>query len=278
MTYMSVSEQEFHAELSALKASGQPYAIATIVRTLSVTAAKAGAKALIGPDGTLISGWIGGGCVQGAVRRGAVDAFGDGQSRLISIRPEDILAQEGIAAGEERDGIRFARNMCPSRGTVDVFIEPVFPAPHLSVYGASPVAKALTHLAPQFGFAVDICTPASGGDTDGGAADASPAPALRYIVVATQGRGDMDALRAALTTDAGYRAFVGSRAKLSNLCGRLMDEGLAPTAFEGLRGPAGLDIGAITPEEIALSILAEMIAHRRRGARQHPPQTEDPTV
>lgn len=258
--------------VAALQDAGEAFVVATVVRTVSVTAAKAGAKAVIRADGVISEGWIGGGCARGAVLRAAREALADGQPRLISVSPEDVLVAQGVSPGQVRDGVQFARNMCPSKGTMDVFIEPVIPRPEVVVCGVSPVALALLALAPQFGFAA--AGSASGADLAAFPqgtrcfADHAIAPsnADRYIVVATQGRGDEAALRAALTTPATYRAFVGSRAKTAALTARLVD---APAdALAGLHAPAGLDLGAITPEEIALSILAQIVVHRRRGQRQ----------
>lgn len=257
--------------VAALQDAGEAFVVATVVRTVSVTAAKAGAKAVIRADGVISEGWIGGGCARGAVLRAAAAALADGQPRLISVSPEDVLTAQGVSAGEVRDGVQFARNMCPSKGTMDVFIEPLIPRPEVVVCGVSPVALALLALAPQFGFAAAGSAAAGDlaafGDARAYADHAiPPGHAERYIVVATQGRGDEAGLRAALTTRATYRAFVGSRAKTAALVAKLAD---APAeALAGLHAPAGLDLGAITPEEIALSILAQMVVHRRRGHRQ----------
>lgn len=258
--------------VAALQSAGEAFVVATVVRTVSVTAAKAGAKAVIRADGTISEGWIGGGCARGAVLRAAREALADGQSRLISVSPEDVLAAQGVSPGQLRDGVQFARSMCPSKGTMDVFIEPVIPKPEMIVCGVSPVALALLALGPQFGFAV--LGSAAAGDLasfpEGLRAVADhaipPGNAERYIVVATQGRGDEAALRAALTTPATYRAFVGSRAKTAALSARLAD--VAPEALTSLHAPAGLDLGAITPDEIALSVLAQMVVHRRQGQRK----------
>src|SRR6201991_3233478 len=108
--------------VAQLKATEQPFALATVVRTVSVTAAKAGAKAIIRPDGRIEAGWIGGGCGRGAKLKGARGALADGQSRLISVQPETLLEELGVKPGEDRDGIKFATNMCPSRGTMDIFV------------------------------------------------------------------------------------------------------------------------------------------------------------
>jgi hypothetical protein len=100
--------------ISSRKATGEPFVVATVVRTVAATAAKAGAKAVILPDGTISEGWIGGGCARSAVLKAARDALVDGRSRLVSVQPPDALDGQGLRPGEERGGIRFAKNMCPS--------------------------------------------------------------------------------------------------------------------------------------------------------------------
>ena len=129
--------------ISTRKAKGEPFALATVVRTVAATAAKAGAKAVILPDGTISEGWIGGGCARAAVLKAAHEALADGKPRLVSVQPPDALQDQGLAAGEERAGVRFASNLCPSQGTMDVFVEPVLPHPQIVVCGASPVAVAV---------------------------------------------------------------------------------------------------------------------------------------
>src|SRR5262245_3513514 len=124
-------------------ARGEPFAVATVVRTVAATAAKPGAKAVILPDGTVSEGWIGGGCARAAVLKAAREALADGRSRLVSVQPADALDDQGVKAGDERAGIRFATNMCPSQGTMDIFVEPVLPRPQVVICGGSPVAVAL---------------------------------------------------------------------------------------------------------------------------------------
>src|SRR5690606_23084606 len=145
--------------VACLKVAEQPFALATVVRTVSVTAAKAGAKAVIGPDGRIEAGWIGGGCARGATLKAAREALADGRSRLSSIQPENLLEDLGVHAGDDRDGIRFATNMCPSKGTMDIFVEPVLPRPALIVLGSSPVALALVEQARTLGFHVTLAAP-----------------------------------------------------------------------------------------------------------------------
>src|SRR6266508_1567629 len=132
--------------ISTMKAKGEPFVLATVVRTVAATAAKAGAKAVILPDGTISEGWIGGGCARAAVLAAAREAMADGKSRLVSVQPPDALQEQGIPAGEERAGVRFAENMCPSQGTMDVFVEPILPHPEIVVCGSSPVAVAVAAL------------------------------------------------------------------------------------------------------------------------------------
>src|SRR3982074_679880 len=111
--------------VSRLKAADEAFALATVVRTVSVTAAKAGAKAVIRPDGRITAGWIGGGLARGAVLKGGRHAAAEVEPTLVSVQPGALLAELGVKPGENRDGIRFVRNMCPSKGTMDIFIEPV---------------------------------------------------------------------------------------------------------------------------------------------------------
>src|ERR1700738_3338101 len=223
--------------ISARKATGEPYALATVVRTVAATAAKAGAKAVILPDGTVWQGGVGGGWV--------------------------------------------AKNMCPSQGTMDIFVEPVLPRPHVVVCGWSPVAVAVADLAGRSGFGVTVCAPAAEQSSfeevdrriEGYALPVAD-PGARYVVVSTQGRGDEDALLAALAVDVDYVAFVGSRRKAQMLKTTLAERGVAPERLAKLRAPAGLDLGAITPEEIAISILAEIVAARRgKHSRGSPPKS-----
>jgi xanthine dehydrogenase accessory factor len=261
-------------ELNALKASGEPFAVATVVRTVALTAAKAGAKALIRRDGSMSAGWIGGGCARAAVLEAARAALDDGRPRLVSVQPADALAEHGVAAGQSRDGVEFARNMCPSEGTMDVFVEPVLPRPELLVCGATPVAVALADLGRRLGFLAAVAAPPeeharfSGIDIAISGYDLSRLiESERYIVVATQGKGDEAALAAALAAPARHVAFVGSHRKAAALGAALAAKGADPARLSALHSPAGLDIGAVTPEEIALSILAEIVQVRRRGQR-----------
>src|SRR5210317_482364 len=118
MTPAEILSGDLAEAARALRDRDEPFAFATIVRTAGPTAAKPGAKALLSADGTILQGWLGGGCTRGAVKRAAIQALRDGTPQLVSVSPEDLLAEKGVTAGQEVDGTRFARNGCPSRGTV----------------------------------------------------------------------------------------------------------------------------------------------------------------
>lgn len=256
MTPAEVLSTDLAEVAQQLRDKHEPFAFATIVRTAGSTAAKPGAKALLSMDGSILQGWLGGGCTRGAVKRAALQALQDGTPQLVSVAPEDLLAEKGVAAGEEVDGTRFARNGCPSRGTVDIFIEPCLPTPELVVMGASPVAQALSNLAPQFHWSV-TSTP-----------QRKNLHQRSFVVIATQGQGDLDALKAALIAQSTYVAFVGSRQKYASLAEKLRAAGFEQSVIDDVRAPAGLDLGAVTPEEIALSILAQLVQDRRAAMMQ----------
>lgn len=269
--------QERRIDLSArkLRSQGVPFAIATVVRTIDATSAKPGAKALVLADGTIAEGWVGGGCARGAIGRAAKAAIAAREAKFVSLRPAELLEAEGVEPGEEKAGARFARNGCPSKGSMDVFVEPVLPEPQLAICGDGPVARAIAGfaarldmhrvmMAPQIGSAeemeVEETQDAFAFDTDPGA--------CRYVVVATQGRGDEAALRAALSSGATYVSFVGSRRKFEALRTQLIKDGVSAAALDQVKAPAGLDIAAITPDEIALSILSEITQRRRMAQRE----------
>lgn len=266
--------------MARLKGDGQPFALATVVRTEDATAAKAGAKAVVRADGTVV-GWVGGGCTLGAVRKAAAQVLSDGRARLIRVYPKERLAD-----GPAEAGVEVHKSACPSGGTVEVFVEPILPRPALIVAGASPVARALAELGRRAGFAVTVAALAEDqprfveADARVDGFDLSGVSGLRtgYVVVATQGKRDREALGAALSCGAPYVAFVGSRRKAAALRAALRHAGVPAERVNALHAPAGLDIGAATPEEIALSILAEIVRDRRLAsgsARLPPVQVEE---
>lgn len=238
-------------------------ALATVVRAESPTAAKAGARALVLADGGM-RGWIGGGCVEPAVLETARQCLRDGRARLIRIGPS--------APASPIDGMTHFSGNCHSGGTLDIFIEPVQARPTLWIYGASPLAETLAQLAACLGFAVTAWTrnpdkpavfkPLAGSDDK---------PAPDFAVVATQGQGDLPALTAAIEADAPYIGFIASRRKGKKIQQALLEKGLARSRVDAIRIAVGIDIGAETPQEIALSALAALIAHRNRPSASRQP-------
>jgi xanthine dehydrogenase accessory factor len=247
---------------AVLRAAGKPFALVTVVRTEAPTSARAGAKALVDADGN-IEGWIGGGCAQPAVVRTVQQALADGRPRLIRIGPErDAPPGEGIVA---------YGMSCHSGGTLDIFVDPVLPRPLLALLGDSPAAQALASLAARVGFDVVAGAPGATAASFPDAASvaqafALPRPVPRFTVVATQGKGDEEALEAALAGDAPHIWLIASRRKADMLRAYLGERGHDPLRVDAIVAPAGLDIGAATPEEIALSVLAAVVQEMRRGA------------
>ena len=234
-----------------------PYARATIVHTQGMTAAKAGAKAVVTAAGELI-GWIGGGCMRRAVMQAARQAMDTAAPRLIRVRP-----REEISAERDPDGVELHASGCPSKGRAEIFIEPIMPKPPLVIIGQSGIARALADLAASLDVEVIAC---SGWNRAAPASDWQGHAQLSqgFIIIATQGAGDTSALTAALQTDAPYIAFIASRAKAKAMRDRLATEGIPESALARLHSPAGLDIGARTASEIAIAILAEIICMRRQ--------------
>src|SRR5271165_2157997 len=200
-----------------------PYARATIVRTEGATAAKAGAKAIVTSEGEMI-GWLGGGCLRGAVLRAARQAIKAGAPKLIRVRPK-----EQVTAASDQDGVELHASSCPSKGSSDVFIEPVLPKPVLAVIGASFVAASLAALAEPLGFELLRAAAEPGSNSALPLDQLSRRPGIEhaYIAVATQGMGDYAALNAALGTGAGYIAFVASPAKGRAMRERLLKDGVS---------------------------------------------------
>lgn len=268
MTPAEMTDTDMATLAQEMRARGEPFAIATVIRTLGATAAKPGAKALLDGEGTILQGWIGGGCVRGALVKAVKRALQDGTPQLVSLHPQDLLDEKGLTAGDSVDGVRFARNGCPSKGSMDIFVELILPLPELVIYGDAPVAQSLARLAEQFQWAVTI------GDHEASPLALSQGE-TRMIVVASQGKGDLACLKQALETSADFVAFVGSHRKFAALSETLIGRGVARADLDRIQAPAGLAIGAVTPDEIALSILAQLTQVRRRTHRSEEQITPD---
>lgn len=232
--------------VARLREAGEPFSVATVVRTADVTSAKAGAKAVVTEGGEII-GHLGGACVKRAVTEAAAAALGAACPRMIRVKPS-----EKVVALTDPDGAQIFKSGCPSGGTVDVLIEPYQPAQRLVIFGDTPIAQAVAAHAELAGFR--LCS---------GDAGHREVEARDFVLVASQGQGDAAALRSALETPARRVAMVASRKKAAVLCERLIAAGVAAEKVARLKSPAGLDIGAVDPHEIALSSLAEIIQWRR---------------
>jgi len=261
------------AELLQLAADltrrGEPFVLAVVVRRQSYSSAQRGDMALITADGSY-HGWLGGNCTQPAVKLEAARALADGRPRLLSLSPEPER--------EERPGVTVLPMVCQSGGTVEIYLEPILPSPRLVLFGLSPVIRALAQLGKALGYSVDVVDPAAGGltlpgvdrtFTDLGATDLRPGSALAsqrlFAVVATMGEHDEDSVVAALGTDPAYLGVVASRTRFGQIREALLGRGIVPAALERIKSPAGLDLGARLPEEVALSVLAEIVQlHRAR--------------
>jgi xanthine dehydrogenase accessory factor len=256
------------ARAAELEAAGRPFVTATVVAVARPTSARPGASGIVHPDGT-IEGWVGGSCAQPVVVRESLHAMADGQPRLLR------LSKDAPAEGRRGDGVIELVMTCHSGGTLEIYVEPHLPAPLLWVAGTTPIAGALVSLGSALGWKVTLFDPFASAE-DFPAADAvSQETALTrvepdlspYIVVATQGQWDEEALAAALRRNASYVGLVASPTRANVVRQWLREEtGLAEDRLAALRAPAGLDLGAETAEEIALSILGELVQVRRGRA------------
>lgn len=256
MDAMHTSSDTFDvlARAAELRAAGLPFALATVTLSQRPTSARLGAKAVITADGALF-GWVGGACSQPSVIRSAREAIERGEPRLLRLSPE--------SDGTAREGVVELPMSCHSGGTIEVFIEPFLPEPYLVALGDSPVAHALLALGKPLGFT----TVAESSDADESLTGFDHSVLMTdraaFIVVATMGVDDEAALMAALGCEPVYLALVGSRRRFETLADYLRAQGVAEERIAAIHAPAGLDIGAQTPAEIALSILAEAVQVRR---------------
>ena len=265
---MSNADTVFEAA-RRLRQAGTPCALVSVVKALAPASAHVGDKAIVTADGEM-HGWVGGGCAQPAVIRTVRQALQDGRARMIRIAP----AEEG----HERDlGDVLEFGMaCHSGGTLELFIDPLLPRAEMVVIGSSPVAASLVQLAPRVGFAVTLV--AQGAkvadypdayrviDRDDAATVAPQVGADAWVVIATQGRRDLQALGLALSLNARQVSFVASGRKAQVLKDSLITAGADAKAVAAIVAPAGYPISASTPEEIALSVLAAVVSNRRGSA------------
>ena len=227
----------------------ESFVTATVVKVQHPSSATAGNVALVRADGAL-EGFVGGICAEQSVRAYSLEAIASGEPLLLRIMPDPAsgpTGEEDVIASEE--GSVTVRNPCLSGGAIEVFLDPTVPPPRVLVAGDSPIVAALGDLGPAVGF--EIAT--------------KPAADDLALIVAAHGRDELEPLRAAVEAGLPYIGLVASRSRGAAVLEELRQAGLDPAAVARIETPAGIDIGAVTPGEIALSILAQVIAVRRRG-------------
>jgi xanthine dehydrogenase accessory factor len=235
-----------------------PFALVTVVRTEPATSARVGDRAVVHPDGS-IEGWVGGGCIGPTARREALAALEEGEPRLVRITPDTAAAQPGV---------HVTKMTCASEGTADLYVEPFLPRPTLVVAGDSPVTATLATIAPPLGFRLV--------SLEGLAeltAEAVPYPRDTWMVVASFGGFDEDAVEAGVRLGLPYVGLVASARRAERVMSELRDRGLKSGDLSVVRSPAGLPMGAGGQEGISLSIMAEIFSLR---ARLRPPTTTEP--
>ena len=256
------------ARAAELDGAGRPFVVATVVAVRKPTSARPGASGIIHPDGT-IEGWVGGSCAQPVVVREALRALADGQPRLLR------LSRDVPGEGRRADGVIELVMTCHSGGTLEIYVEPHLPAPLLWIVGTTPIAGALVTLGAAAGWKVTLIDPIAEADAFPAADRVHASADIReldpeaspYVVVASQGIWDEEAVGLALTRDVAYVGLVASPTRAAVVRDWLREETtVGADRIAALRAPAGMDIGAETAEEVALSILAELVQVRRGRA------------
>jgi xanthine dehydrogenase accessory factor len=258
-----------------LSERGEPFVLATVVWRRAPSSGREGATALITPDRT-VHGWLGGACAEPTVVREALRAIERGEPTLLFLGPPEELE------GHARAGVVTVPIACQSEGALEVYVEPVLPQPQLVAIGRSPAAKALVALAAGLGWrslAID-----DGGDPADhpGAGrvvttlDLAGVDERSFVVVATQGHYDEDALERALATPAAYVGLVASRKRAGSVLGYLRDRGVDEDALARVHAPAGLDLGHVGTDEIGVAILAEIVQLKALGALERAAPAEVP--
>lgn len=247
---------------SDLASREERFAMVTVVRREPPSSARVGDAALITESGEY-HGWTGGGCTRSTVLREARRAIADGEPRLLSLSPD---AGEG-----RRPGLVRLPMTCDSGGTVEIYVEPVLPAPRLLLFGNVPAVRVLAHIGQAMGYRVDVVDPAAAAADFPGAERVLPSlasdavPRGAHVLIATMGEDDLEAIETVAARAPAYVGVIASRKRFEPLRDALLARGVPRELLERIAAPAGLDIGARTPEEIALSVMAQIV-QRRRGA------------
>jgi xanthine dehydrogenase accessory factor len=246
------------ARAEELRSTRTPFVLATVVRVERPSSARPGDQALVLPDGTM-EGFVGGVCAESTTRAEALRLLGSGEPGMLRITP-------GGGADDPARGLHVVENPCLSGGTVDLFLEPVLPALLVVVLGDGPVARALVRVGSALEHDLRLIDGPAGLPPDAAA-----------VVVAAHGRGEAELLAAALRAEVPYVALVASPRRAKGVLAELPDHGVDAELAARVSAPAGLDIGARTPPEIAVSIFAEMVGSGvRPGALHRASRATDP--
>ncbi|HEY2523173.1 MAG TPA: XdhC family protein [Streptosporangiaceae bacterium] len=234
---------------------GESFALATVVWRQGPSSGKESCRAIVTASGEL-HGWIGGACAEPVVIRQAREVIAEGVPRLLLLGPADQFSESQFGPALP-DGMLFVPISCSSEGSLEVYIEPVQPAPHLVVVGHSPMVQTLGELARALGWRADVI---AGEDFTAGQASTRS-----IVVVATQGHHDEEAVTAAIEARAAYVGLVGSARRGQTVLGYLAERGLPRAELDRVHSPAGLDLGRTTHREIAVAILAELVQLKAAG-------------
>jgi xanthine dehydrogenase accessory factor len=242
-------------EMGELTRRGEAFALATVVWRQGPSSSQSGSRAIITAEGEL-HGWIGGACAEPVVIREAQRVMAAGTAKLLLLGTPE---QFGAAVP---DGMTVIPISCQSEGAIEIYIEPVLPAPHLVIVGVSPMAHTLASLARALGWRTELV---NGPDFVTAGADERS-----MIVVATQGHDDEDVMERAVAARPAYLGLVGSRRRGAGVLGYLAERGVPQDQLDRVRVPAGLDLGSTTHQEIAVAVLAELVQLRASGALVRP--------
>lgn len=241
-----------------LRAKGRPFALATVVETVGSVSAKTSSKALVDEHGRVVAGWVGGGCAESATCHTALECIQSGQTAVLEIDLDDEVLGAGMPCG----------------GHMRVYVEPVLPKPALWIMGHGRVAECLCGMGDMLGLEVVVNDPVVDRERFPAAArlvtDDPEYEALNprpgdFVVIATQHKGDHESMKRALSSGAHYIALIASRKRSRLVFDYLRREGIAEEELGRVMAPSGLDLGARTPEEIALCVMSEIVLVRRGG-------------
>ena len=248
-------------EIQEVHEQNEPKALAMIVRRDAPSSGKPGDSAVITKEGE-VRGWIGGGCTKGIVIKEALEAMQEQKPRLVRIEPR--------TDAPEQEGVKNYKMTCASGGSVDVYIEPIMPMTNIIIFGRSHIAKALCAIGEPAGFNVKVVSDLADDGMFGNATvetlksfDRGTDLSDSYVVVCTQGEDDANSLAAAIGTNPKYLAFVASYRKANSVFMELKRSGVPHDELVKIKTPAGLDINAKTAEEVAISILAQIVEAKR---------------